>query len=149
MKADLVAQFSSIGTSSLQNASIGVDLTYIPEFRSALRDPGTFFFQETFSDWEREKASTKPSDQRPNFFAGRYAAKEAFIKAIDGHRLFQEPDLKFKYSEIEIRNDQFGRPFFRFYGNVSEYMQELKSVSIRVSISHAEDYAFSEVLLVL
>ncbi|TGL60753.1 holo-ACP synthase [Leptospira sarikeiensis] len=128
--------------------SVGVDLTYVPEFRESLNDKATFFFKITFTEWERNKGTSKPENQRASFFAGRYAAKEALIKALDGYRLFQKPELIINYSEIEIRNDDYGRPYFRFYGNFQTYLNELKPNSIRVSISHTGDYAFSEVLLV-
>lgn len=131
-----------------RTASIGVDLVYIPEFKSAWEEPGTVFFHKTFSEWEINRALKKPSLQIPSFFAGRYAAKEAFVKALDGPRLFLGPDIKLEYSEIEIRNDDYGRPFFRFSGELSEYLKKKGLVSARVSISHVEDYAFSEVLLV-
>ncbi|TGK06861.1 holo-ACP synthase [Leptospira semungkisensis] len=149
MKTELESLFASFGTSSKPIASIGVDLAFIPEFEESLKDKGTYFFSKTFSEWERNRASSKPMDQRAGFFAGRYAAKEAVIKALDGYRLFQAPELHINYSEIEIRNDDFGRPYLRFYGTFLEYMEGLKPNSIRVSISHTGDYAFSEVLLVL
>ncbi|TGM97276.1 holo-ACP synthase [Leptospira dzoumogneensis] len=138
------------GFESINNpyASVGVDLTYIPEFKESLQDKATFFFKITFTDWERKKGQTKPENQRASFFAGRYAAKEALIKALDGYRLFQKPDLNVNYSEIEIRNDDYGRPYFRFYGNFETYLNDLKPNSIRLSISHTGDYAFSEVLLI-
>ncbi|EMJ99744.1 MULTISPECIES: holo-ACP synthase [unclassified Leptospira] len=129
-------------------ASVGVDLTFIPEFKESLQDKATFFFKITFTDWERKKGETKPENQRAGFFAGRYAAKEALIKALDGYRLFQKPDLNVNYSEIEIRNDDYGRPYFRFYGNFETYLNNIKPNSIRLSISHTGDYAFSEVLLI-
>lgn len=133
----------------LSSASIGIDLTFVPEFAKVMEDSASFFLKETFTEWERGRAKSKPKDQSAYFFAGRYAAKEAFIKALDGRRLFLEPDLKLKYSEIEIRNDDYGRPYFRFYGNIAEYIRSLNPSSIRLSISHTEDYAFSEVLLIL
>ncbi|EIE02316.1 putative holo-[acyl-carrier-protein] synthase [Leptospira licerasiae serovar Varillal str. VAR 010] len=143
--SQLLPSFNSTGNPSV---SVGVDLTFIPEFQESLHDKATFFFKITFTEWERKKGQTKPENQRASFFAGRYAAKEALIKAIDGYRLFQKPDLTVNYSEIEIRNDDYGRPYFRFYGNFETYLNNLKPNSIRLSISHTGDYAFSEVLLI-
>ncbi|TGM91246.1 holo-ACP synthase [Leptospira licerasiae] len=143
--SQLLPSFNSTGNPSV---SVGVDLTFIPEFQESLHDKATFFFKITFTEWERKKGQTKPDNQRASFFAGRYAAKEALIKAIDGYRLFQKPDLTVNYSEIEIRNDDYGRPYFRFYENFETYLNNLKPNSIRLSISHTGDYAFSEVLLI-
>ncbi|TGK11971.1 holo-ACP synthase [Leptospira fletcheri] len=131
------------------NLSLGVDLVFIPEFRKALEEPGTAFFDKTFTRWELAKASAKSLSERAVFFSGRYSAKEAFVKALDGPRIHLPPAFRFLYSEIEIRNDEFGRPYCRFYGNLSDYMKKTGSSVISLSITHVEEYAFSEILLSL
>ncbi|EQA55663.1 holo-ACP synthase [Leptospira kmetyi] len=127
--------------------SIGMDMVYIPEFESFLKDRGTFFFEKTFTEWEKSKANSKNADQRASFYSGRYAAKEAFLKALDGRRLHAEPDLNFNYAELEIRNDEYGRPFFRYYGILMDYVSDLNLISVRLTITHTQDYAASQVLV--
>ncbi|EQA44778.1 putative holo-[acyl-carrier-protein] synthase [Leptospira broomii serovar Hurstbridge str. 5399] len=149
MTSELDREISEVCQPISPDISVGVDLVFIPEFREALAEPGTVFFKETFTDWERAKADTKPALQRATYYAGRYAAKEALIKALDGPRLHLDAAFRPNYIEIEVRNDNYGRPYFRFYGILSDYMEKIKSSCIRISITHAGDYAFSEVLLAL
>lgn len=128
--------------------SIGIDLVYIPEFENALQEKGSSFFESTFTEWEIAKSQTKPMDQRASFFSARYAAKEAVVKALDGSRLHLDPAIRLNYKEIEVRSDDSGRPFLRFYGEIQSYVQSLNLSSIRISITHSKDYAMSEVLVV-
>ncbi|MCW7506436.1 holo-ACP synthase [Leptospira levettii] len=127
--------------------SIGMDMVYIPEFESYLKDPGTAFFDQTFTDWEKQAANLKQTQQRATFYSGRYAAKEAFLKALDGRWLHTKPTIAFKYSELEIRNDDFGRPYFRYYGSLLKTISDLQMESVKLSITHVHEYAASQVLI--
>lgn len=73
-------------------------------------------------------------------FAGHYAAKEAFFKALgQGFR-------KGAWRDVEVCHDQWGAPFFKFYGY---YASEAKDRSPRppaLSISHDGDYAVAQVI---
>ncbi|WP_315187850.1 4'-phosphopantetheinyl transferase superfamily protein, partial [Corynebacterium durum] len=58
--------------------AIGIDLVHIPSFAEQLRQPGSRFHR-VFSAFERRHANQKlDPDQH---LAGRWAAKEAFVKA--------------------------------------------------------------------
>ncbi|MDF3819662.1 holo-ACP synthase [Leptospira sp. 96542] len=127
--------------------SIGIDMVYIPEFESYLKDSGTVFFDRTFTNWEKNAANSKPLGQRAPFYSGRYAAKEAFLKAIDGRWLHAKPSIKFEYSELEIRNDDFGRPYFRFYGSLLQTVSDLQLGAVKLSITHVNEYAASQVFI--
>ena len=125
---------------------IGVDLTYIPEFRKALDDKSTSFFHKYYTKNEINYAnqiSHFPSD----YYSSRYAAKEAFIKALDGNRLFEESAIKIDYTEIEIQKDNYGRPYFCFYGNLKEYIIQRQIKKVSVSLSHVKDYSIAQVLI--
>ena len=126
---------------------IGVDLTYIPEFKQALEDKATFFFQKYYTEDEREYANSYSSISLPNYYSSRYAAKEAFIKAIDGNRLFQEKEIDINYKEIETKKDSYGRPFLNFYGRLKTYMLQRKVRQVHVSLSHIKDYSIAQVLI--
>ena len=61
------------------------------------------------------------------FYAKRYAAKEAFSKAL-GTGI--NKDINFK--NIEICNDNYGKPFILLKGSVSNYLKEkIKSKNLR------------------
>ncbi|WP_243393451.1 holo-ACP synthase [Leptospira perolatii] len=127
--------------------SLGVDLVYVMEFQRFLEDSASSFFEKTFTEVERSIAFRKPFSQRALFYSGRFAAKEAFVKALDGPRLHLPPELKISYPEIEIRNDEFGRPFYRFYGELSEYLRKLNFSGSQLSLSHSGDYAIAYALI--
>lgn len=71
--------------------------------------------------------------------AARFAAKEAVAKAlgtgIDG----------FKWVDIEVINDEKGKPIIRLYNQVRIKAQELGITRIEISLSHCKEYAVATV----
>ena len=64
-------------------------------------------------------------------YAARFAAKEAFLKAIGtGWRNGTA------FNEIEIYNDEEGKPEIRFHGLTAKTIADLKLGKIFVSLSH-------------
>ncbi len=64
-------------------------------------------------------------------FAARYAAKEAFFKAIGiGWR------NGLSYDHIEIINDEFGKPEVILHNKAKEFYEENGFSNIHVSLSH-------------
>lgn len=76
-------------------------------------------------------------------FAGRFAAKEAFLKAI-GAGFSTVGVLR----EIEVSSMPSGRPILRLSGWAVSLLKRLKASEVAVSISHTPDYAVSSVILV-
>ena len=75
-------------------------------------------------------------------YAARFAAKEAFLKAIGtGWRNGTA------FSEIEIYNDEEGKPEIRFLGNTANTIAELKLGKIFVSLSHLKTMACAMVII--
>ena len=75
-------------------------------------------------------------------YAARFAAKEAFLKAIGtGWRSGTA------FNEIEIYNDEEGKPEMRFYGITAITVAELKLGKIFVSLSHLKIMACAMVLI--
>lgn len=70
---------------------------------------------------------------RAAFMAGRFAAKEALIKAL-GKYIKDRPPL----NSLEILNDSAGRPSVRLPATLA---QALAHISIEISISHERSYA--------
>jgi holo-[acyl-carrier protein] synthase len=75
-------------------------------------------------------------------FAARYAAKEAFLKALgtgwqDG----------LAFSEIEVTNDEFGAPRFSLHGRVRERYDRLGIKGASLSMTHVKELAMAVVLL--
>lgn len=101
---------------------IGVDLAKISRFegQSALA-------KKILSFNEYQVYSTHHQPAR--YLAGRFAAKEAFIKAFHKHPL---PNL----SSIEVLHEDDGAPFILF-----------KKKTYLVSISHDGEYAIAMVII--
>ena len=75
-------------------------------------------------------------------YAARFAAKEAFLKAIGtGWRNGTA------FNEIEIYNDEEGKPEIRFYGLTATTIADLKLGKIFVSLSHLKTMACAMVVI--
>ena len=75
-------------------------------------------------------------------YAARYAAKEAFFKALGtGYR----DGLSFQ--EIEIVLNELGRPAIRVSGKCAEYLRENGIDSMQLSLTHTAHYACAVVVM--
>jgi len=75
-------------------------------------------------------------------YAVRFAAKEAFLKAIGTGWT-----RGIAFADVEIDNDPDGRPFITLYQK-AKLLFTLKEYShIRISLSHDEDIALASVIL--
>jgi len=73
-------------------------------------------------------------------FAARFAAKESAIKALGKEK-------KYSYSEIEIRNDNKGRPNLYFFNKDNDSEKSKYSPeNTFLSISHCDNYAIAFVI---
>lgn len=75
-------------------------------------------------------------------FAGRFAAKEAFFKALGtGWR------YGMSFNEIEIINNQLGKPEIITHGKSKTFADKEDIKKIHISISHIKDIASATVIL--
>jgi holo-[acyl-carrier protein] synthase len=75
-------------------------------------------------------------------FAGRFAAKEAFFKALGTGWSGQ-----LAFHEVCILNDELGKPFITLSGETLEALKDKESCIFHLSISHAEHYATAFVII--
>lgn len=75
-------------------------------------------------------------------FAARFAAKEAFMKAL-GTGWTQGVS----FSQIEIINEENGRPVLNVQGKAEGLIRKLNITQLHVSVSHLKDYAIAVVIL--
>ncbi|WP_257160264.1 holo-ACP synthase AcpS [Corynebacterium cystitidis] len=123
--------------------AVGVDVVHISAFRQQLGVPGSTF-ESVFTARELRLAATKLD--RAEHLAGRWAAKEAFIKAwsqsIYGQSPLIDPD-RVNFAEIEVVADRFGRVAIVLTGEVATVAPAAQSLSI----SHDGDYAMAVCLV--
>ncbi len=90
---------------------------------------------------EREYCESKGAAAAQSY-AGRFAAKEAFLKALKtGWR------GKITWHDIEVSNDEEGVPSFEVSGEAKKLLDELGADHIHLSISHTTEHATAHVIL--
>ena len=75
-------------------------------------------------------------------YAARFAAKEAFLKALG-----RGWDSGLALHEIEIVNEANGKPLLRLSGKTAAALESLEIRNIHVSLSHLKSYASALVIL--
>ena len=114
---------------------IGVDLVKNERIKQSIKKKG--FIEKIFS--KKEIFYSQKTSNKVNFFAKRFAAKEAFSKALGtGFR----GGISFK--KIEILNDKMGKPYYYNSNNIKRIIYnrfKLKSYDLFLSISDETDYS--------
>jgi holo-[acyl-carrier protein] synthase len=74
--------------------------------------------------------------------AGRFAAKEAFFKALGSGAMTPG-----EFALVEVINDPLGNPGFNVLGNVADRIAGLKILKIHLSLTHTVSTAAAVVIL--
>ena len=119
---------------------IGNDLVNIPRFEKALNVGN--FIEKVFHPKEITYCESKGANSAASF-AVRFAAKEAFAKAL-GTGLYAKGVAP---KDIWIDNEENGRPFLNISENIIQILKELDITDYDVSLSHHVDYAIANVVL--
>jgi holo-[acyl-carrier protein] synthase len=117
---------------------IGLDVCTIDRMRRALERHGDRFYHRICSAEEREDL-VQTSD-RAMTLAGRFAAKEAFAKALDG-----APGVG--WHEVIIRRGPSGRPNMTLVGSAHTLASQAGALRWHVSITHDAGIAAAVVIL--
>jgi len=114
--------------------TVGTDIIEVGRIRKLMEQYGDRFFKRILTDNEIEycKKFSKPELH----FAGRFAGKEAYSKAI-GTGVGKE----YSWKDIEILNNEKGKPYI-----VHLKENEFSKLKFEISISHTEDYANAVVI---
>jgi holo-[acyl-carrier protein] synthase len=118
---------------------IGIDIIEVARISESV-DRDTGFKTLVFSGYEISYCESKAA--KFEHYAARFAAKEAFLKAL-GTGWADELEL----NEIEIRNAENGRPTLHLLGKTAESVGALNITSISVSLSHIKTMATAIVIL--
>jgi holo-[acyl-carrier protein] synthase len=108
---------------------VGIDIIEVRRIRELMEKYGDRFIQRILT--ENEIAYCRKFSKPDLHFAGRFASKEAYSKAI-GTGVGKE----FTWKDIEILNDERGKPYI-----VHLVANSFATLSFEVSISHTEEYA--------
>jgi len=119
---------------------IGIDLVEIARIERITARFGNAFLGRVFTKGEIEACSGRA---RPAIhFAGRFAVKEALLKAL-GLGLGMGVRLR----EIETVNDRDGRPTLCLYANVLRILEGRGIRRTHLTITHTRDHAVAVVVL--
>ena len=121
----------------------GIDLIQVSRIRKQLEKSGHRFFETLFTEREIGYCQKGSSLSRQSqCFSGRFCAKEAFLKALgSGLR-----DGIF-WKDMEILNDELGKPYFILRNRVQEIIKEKEITQVHLSISHDKNMATAMVIL--
>ena len=122
---------------------IGTDIVNIKRIKKILKNNGTRFKNKVFSESEINYCEKK-RDPGP-FYAKRFAAKEAFTKAL-GTGIRKGINLK----NIIIFNDVYGKPKIKLKGSTYNYLKKKiksKKYNIHLSLSDDEPWAQATVII--
>ena len=118
---------------------LGNDIIEIERIRQAI-ERSSLFVERVYTPHEIDYCESR-NKGRYESFAGIYAAKEAFIKALGtGMR-------HGSWQDIEIYHDELGVPLIRLQDTFKNIYETLGYTNIHVSISHCKEYAMSTVIL--
>ena len=112
-------------------ASIGLDIVEVARIEKDVEQYGARFVNRILGDKEMALF-----EQRPNqtlFLAGRFAAKEAVVKAL-GRYLSDRPPL----NQLQIINDNSGQPRLEMPDDI---VAKLNGARCLLSITHERNYA--------
>jgi len=120
--------------------SIGIDIVEVYRIRQTIaRTPR--FAERVFTANERAFCDGKGL-AAPQSYAGRFAAKEAFLKALKtGWR------GKITWQDIEVISDELGAPSLEIHGEAKKILNDRGADRVHLSISHTSDHAVAEVIL--
>ena len=114
---------------------IGTDIVSVTRISAILKsNKKNQFCRRIFTKSEIQYCNSKPNPAM--HYAGRFAAKEAIVKAI-----LSSENKSLPFSAIEIKSNDYGEPIVNFHVTITNFLK------CKVSISHIEDYAIAFTIL--
>ncbi len=117
---------------------IGNDIIEIDRIRQSIERHGQHFINRLFTQREQDYCF-KYQDPAPHF-AGRFAAKEAIVKAFGTGF-----GAQIQWRDVEVINDEAGKPIVFLANHIQEQFHQPQML---LSISHSSNYATAVALWV-
>lgn len=119
---------------------IGTDIVAIERFQRFLDTGNSAVIERLFTPAERSRCGSRKD--AASCLAARFAAKEAFLKALgtglrDG----------ISWQELEVSNNTLGKPALTLSGKAAEQFQANGLASVHLSLSHDGGSAIAMVVL--
>ena len=119
----------------------GVDIVENKRIRNSLKIKG--FIERIFTRNEINKS--KKINNKTNYYAKRFAAKEAFVKALgEGFRNY------INFNDIDVTNDKKGKPVISVSNNIKNFLKKkfkLSKYKIFLSLSDEKKHSIAYVII--
>tara|TARA_B100000767_G_scaffold264949_1_gene280455 strand:- start:1357 stop:1743 length:387 start_codon:yes stop_codon:yes gene_type:complete len=118
---------------------IGIGVDIIKNKRISLSIKNKKFINRTYG--KNEILMSKKINNKTSYFSKRFAAKEAFAKALGTGF---SGGLNFK--DIEIINDKLGKPYFMISSKIRNLVKKkmkIKNFNLFLSISDEKEYSIA------
>ena len=120
-------------------AATGVDLVSIPRLAKVRGRHGERFLRKVFTEDESSECLKRALPDQG--LAGRFAAKEAALKALGTGWA-----MGIGWKDVEVRKSDGGRPVLALHGQAATAAAALGVKSTHLSLSHDGDYAVAFVV---
>ena len=120
---------------------IGTDIIKTSRIKNSIKNKN--FIKRIYSSEEIKIA--KNINRNYNYFAKRYCAKEAFVKALGTGF-----SCNISFKDISILNDKKGKPFIKLNQKIKDIIKKklkIKNFSTYVSISDEREYSIAFVII--
>ena len=122
---------------------IGTDIVNIKRIEKSIKKNGKKFINKIFSPNEIAYCDNKKNSSA--FYAKRFAAKEAFSKAL-GTGIRKDVSLK----NIEVTNNTEGKPLIKLSKNLDIYLKnKLKSSKYDIHLSLSDDKPWAQATVII
>jgi len=118
---------------------LGVDIAEVARVKAAIERHGETFLRRVYTPKEREYCERfKNKYER---YAGRFAAKEAAMKALGTGW-----SRGVRWVDVEVVREKGGRPTIKLAGEASNVAERMGVKNMALSITHTADQAFAQVI---
>jgi holo-[acyl-carrier protein] synthase len=118
---------------------LGVDIAEVARVKAAIERHGETFLRRVYTPKEREYCERfKNKFER---YAGRFAAKEAAMKALGTGW-----SRGVRWVDVEVVREKGGKPTMKLAGEASHVAERMGVKNIALSITHTADQAFAQVI---
>ena len=120
---------------------IGTDIVNVKRIKDAIRKNNRAFKKRIYTNFEIKTCERRKN--KAECFAKRFAAKEAFFKAVSAGN-------KLKFNEIEVKNNSLGAPKLVIKGLSLKNLKKIfknKKFKIHLSLSDDKPWAVASVII--
>lgn len=119
---------------------IGVDVVELKQFSRVMGRHPRRFVERVFTESERAYCEGRPN--KLLHYMARYAAKEAFLKALGtGYT------MSIRWQDVQVLRERNGRVYLKLGGRARALCKSRGIRRVHVSLSHTRDHAVATVVL--